>query len=174
MLDNRAPLLYNGNTIKRGDKTMRAINTIYFDLDGTVADLYGVPNWLDKLRASDPSPYAEAKPLVRLSALARRLNNLQRNGYRLGVISWLSKTGTPEYNAAVEEVKRQWLAQHMPSVNWDEIHIVPYGTPKSTCATACGILFDDENKNRIEWDMNNGGYSVPAEHLMRLLEMLNH
>ena len=33
---------------------------IWFDMDGTLADLYGVENWLEKLRASDPSPYAEA------------------------------------------------------------------------------------------------------------------
>ena len=37
---------------------------IYFDMDGTIADLYGVPNWLDCLIAEKTKPYREAKPLV--------------------------------------------------------------------------------------------------------------
>lgn len=131
-------------------KTMNI--TINFDMDGTIADLYGVENWLEYLIASDTFPYANAKPLVNLSRLARRLNTLQRNGHRLAVISWLSKSGTEEYNKAVTAVKLNWLAKHLPSVNWDEIHIVPYGTPKEKyCYTAEDVLFDDEEKNRIAW-----------------------
>ena len=67
---------------------------IYFDMDGTIADLYAVENWLPKLRAYDPSPYMDAAPLVRLSTLARLLNSLQRIGYTLGIISWCSKSST--------------------------------------------------------------------------------
>ena len=50
--------------------------TINFDMDGTIADLYGVENWLEMLIAEDTTPYAVATPLLRLSALARRLNAL--------------------------------------------------------------------------------------------------
>ena len=126
--------------------------TINFDMDGTIADLYGVENWLDYLIAGDVFPYENAEPLLRLSALARRLNNLQKNGYNLAVISWLSKSGTDEYNAEVEVVKREWLAKHLPSVKWDAIHIVPYGTPKQNfCGNPLDILFDDEAKNRENW-----------------------
>ena len=85
---------------------MKNLNiTINFDMDGTIADLYGVENWLDYLIAEDTTPYAVATPLLRLSALARRLNTLQRNGYNLAVISWLSKSGSPEYNERVTAVK---------------------------------------------------------------------
>lgn len=122
---------------------------INFDMDGTIADLYGVEDWLSKLRASDPSPYAQARPLVNLSRLARLLNRLTANGYAVNVISWLSKTGSPEYNEAVTEAKRAWLAKHLPSVRFTEIIIVPYGVPKQTLGT--GILFDDEEKNRSAW-----------------------
>lgn len=125
---------------------------IYFDMDGTIANLYGVENWLPKLRAYDPSPYAEALPLVRLSVLARMLNRLQRNGYTLGIISWVSKDPDPTYGEAVTAAKLEWLAKHLPSVEWNEIHIVAYGTPKQTLADyPDGILFDDEEKNREEW-----------------------
>jgi histidinol phosphatase-like enzyme len=126
--------------------------TIFFDMDGTIADLYGVENWLDYLIASDTLPYAIAKPLLRLSSLARVLNRLQREGYRIGVISWLSKSGTAEYNNAVTETKKNWLKKHLASVSFDEIHIVKYGTPKQMFArTENDILFDDEEKNRNNW-----------------------
>lgn len=132
---------------------MKTINiTINFDMDGTIADLYGVENWLPMLIAEDTTPYAVARPLLHLSTLARKLNTLQRNGYRLAVISWLSKSGSEAYNEAVTAVKLNWLAKHLPSVNWDEIHIVPYGTPKEKyCYTAHDVLFDDEEKNRKAW-----------------------
>lgn len=132
---------------------MKTINiTINFDMDGTIADLYGVENWLPMLIAEDTTPYAVARPLLHLSTLARKLNTLQRTGYRLAVISWLSKSGSEAYNEAVTAVKLNWLAKHLPSVNWDEIHIVPYGTPKEKyCYTAHDVLFDDEEKNRKAW-----------------------
>ncbi len=126
--------------------------TINFDMDGTIADLYGVENWLPMLRNSDPTPYAIAKPLVRLAPIARRLNYLQKQGYYIGIISWLSKSGTEEYNEAVTQAKLAWLEKHLPSVKWDEIHIVPYGTPKETfCYTKEDVLFDDEEHNRRAW-----------------------
>ena len=126
--------------------------TIWFDMDGTIADLYGVENWLPMLRASDPTPYLIARPLVNLSTLARMLNKLQKQGYEIGIISWTSKTGTPDYNAAVTVAKYAWLSKHLPSVDFDEIHVVPYGTPKQVFAHSNDdILFDDEAKNRENW-----------------------
>lgn len=129
--------------------------TIWFDMDGTIADLYSVENWLPMLRAYDPSPYMLAKPLVRLSTLAYMLNRLRAKGYRVGVISWGSKCSTPAYDAAVEEAKTKWLHTHLPSVDFDEIHVVPYGVPKQNFKhTDADILFDDEERNRISWGEN--------------------
>ena len=126
--------------------------TIFFDMDGTIADLYGVENWLDYLIASDALPYEIAKPLIRLNALARILNRLQKQGYKVGVISWLAKNSNTTYDEKVTRVKKEWLKKHLASVNFDEIHIVKYGTPKQTFAkTENDILFDDEEKNRNDW-----------------------
>ena len=144
------------------------IKAIYFDLDGTIADLYGVEGWLDDLIAENTRPYAEAKPLLNLSLLARYIHKAQKMGYIVGIISWLSKSGSPEYNKAVTEVKREWLKKHLPSVEWDEIHIVEYGTPKSTCRTCPGILFDDEERNLKEW----GAGAVIASSLLEVLRNL--
>ena len=141
---------------------------IYFDLDGTIADLYGVEGWLADLEAENVRPYAEAKPLLNLSLLARYIHKAQKMGYIVGVISWLSKSGSDAYNEAVTAVKREWLAKHLPSVEWDEIHIVKYGTPKSTCRSCPGILFDDEQRNLDEW----GAGAVIASNLLEILRNL--
>ena len=126
--------------------------TIFFDMDGTIADLYGVENWLDYLIALDALPYEIAKPLIRLNALARVLNRLQKQGYKVGVISWLAKNSNTDYDEKVTKAKKEWLKKHLASVNFDEIHIVKYGTPKQTFAkTENDILFDDEEKNRNDW-----------------------
>lgn len=124
-------------------------NTIYFDMDGTIANLYGVSGWLDDLINENPRPYKDAEPLLNFRVFAKELHKAQQKGYKIGIISWLSKTGTDEYNKIVTETKEKWLKKHLPSVKFDEIHIVKYGTPKSTCGN--GILFDDEEPNRKEW-----------------------
>lgn len=126
--------------------------TIFFDMDGTIADLYGVENWLDYLIASDALPYEIARPLIRLNALARILNRLQKQGYKIGIISWLAKNSDTAYDEKVTKAKKEWLKKHLASVNFDEIHIVDYGTPKQTFAkTDDDILFDDEERNRKDW-----------------------
>lgn len=143
--------------------------TINFDMDGTFVDLYGVKNWLEMLIAEDTTPYATAEPLLRLCTLARMLNKLQRNGYEIAVISWLSKSGTEEYNRAVTEVKMAWLAEHLPSVKWDRITIVPYGTPKQNfCENPLDILFDDEERNRTNWT----GRAFDVQNIVEILKTL--
>lgn len=132
------------------------MNKIWFDMDGTIANLYGIEGWLDDLENERVRPYQEAKPLLNLQVLARRLNSLQRQGYKIGIISWLSKSGTDEYNQKVKEIKLKWLKTHLKSVHFNEIHIVEYGTPKESLGQ--GVLFDDEERNRIAW--GQGAYDV--------------
>lgn len=128
------------------------MNAIYFDLDGTLANLYGLPNWLDMLRNYDPTPYATAAPLVNMNSLARKLNALRRDGWHIGIVSWLSKETTPEYDVAVTKAKREWLDKHLRSVQFDEYNFLAYGTPKQeSVAYPNGILFDDEQRNRDNW-----------------------
>ena len=144
--------------------------TIYLDMDGTIADLYGVEGWLKDLETHNPRPYENAKVMHNMSALARALNKAQKQGVQIGVISWLSKTATDDYNKAVIKAKRKWLKKHLKSVNFDEIHIVKYGTPKSTVALDMGILFDDEERNRNEW---NRGKAYPPEKIFEILQKLS-
>ena len=132
------------------------VKAINFDMDGTLADFYGVDGWLDYLINEDAYPYAVAKPLVNMSVLARYLNRLQRNGYEINIISWLAKNSTEDFDKIVTETKKKWLKKHLPSVNWNKITIVAYGIDKSTLGD--GILFDDEEPNRKMW--GDGAYDV--------------
>lgn len=123
---------------------------IWFDMDGTIADLYAVDGWIEDLRAENTRPYECARVLHNMAHLARLLNKAQKNGHEIGIISWTAKNGKPEYNRAVEIAKKAWLKKHLPSVRWDAIKVVEYGTNKYI-ACGGGILFDDESGNREVW-----------------------
>jgi len=143
--------------------------TIWFDMDGTIANLYAVDNWLPKLRAEDATPYAEAEVMWNMSQLARLMNRVQQLGYKLGIISWTSKGGSDLYNIAVDTAKREWLDTHLASVNFDYVYIVKYGTPKSlVMETEDDILFDDEEKNRENWL----GEAYEPEMMLKVLKRL--
>ena len=135
------------------------MKTIYFDMDGTIANLYGVDGWLDMIINRDATPYRVAEPMVRMNTLARILNNLIKKGYTIGIVSWLAKNSNAEYDEKVTKAKIDWLHTHLKSVHFEEIHIVPYGTPKyEVVNNPNGILFDDEEPNRTKW--NGTAYDV--------------
>ena len=138
-------------------------------MDGTIANLYAVENWLPKLRAEDASPYTEAEVLWNMSQLARLMNSVQKLGYKLGIISWTSKGGSASYNEAVKQAKIEWLKKHLASVNWDSICVVSYGTPKSlVMQSEDDILFDDEEQNRNDWL----GEAFEPEMMVKVLKAL--
>lgn len=125
---------------------------IYFDMDGTIANLYAVNGWLNDLENENERPYKTAKVMLNMALLARYLNKLQKIGYTIGIVSWLSKHGTPAYNEKVTNAKINWLKLHLKSVQFNEIHIIEYGTPKEKIVNnPKGILFDDEKRNRDNW-----------------------
>ena len=99
---------------------------IWFDMDGTIADLYGIENWLEMLIAHDETPYAIAKPIINLSVLARLMNKVQRKGFEICIVSALAKDSTAEYDERARNAKIKWLTNHLKSVYFDEIRFVPY------------------------------------------------
>ena len=111
-----------------------------FDMDGTIVDFYSFPHWLEYLQKGIPSPYLYAAPLGNMRTLARQLNKLKKMGYKICIVSWGSKTASPEYLTLIEIAKKDWLATHLKSVQFDEIRVVPYGTPKSTVCS----FYNDE------------------------------
>ena len=59
------------------------------------------------------------------------------------------------------------LGIHLASVKFENIFIVPYGTPKQTLAS--GILFDDEIGNRTAWN----GTAYDVNDIIGMLKALN-
>lgn len=135
---------------------------IWLDMDGTIADLYAVNGWLDDLLAYKTRPYEEAKAMYDTIELLETLADLKAKGYKLGVISWGSKTGNLIYNRQVEAVKKKWLEEHDLDLLLDKIIVTPYGVCKAdTCRQyGEGILVDDELPNRQAWDL---GITIDAK-----------
>lgn len=154
---------------KKNKKIEITVKVLNFDMDGTIANLYGVENWLDYLINHDATPYKEAKPLVNMNSLARIINRLQREGYTLNIVSWLAKNSNSAYDHKVIEAKKEWLKKHLASVNFDNIIIVPYGTPKYELAN--GVLFDDEKPNRDKWNEHNEK-AFDVDNLIEILKAL--
>lgn len=130
--------------------------TLVFDMDGTIADLYGVNGWLDMLRAEDPTPYKKAAPLYDVDSLNAVLTLLKMDGWRIVVTTWLSKGSTRKYDALVREAKLEWLDRM--GFPYDEVHMVAYGTTKANCTRKLGgyqILVDDNAKVRKGWTLGS-------------------
>lgn len=125
---------------------------ICFDMDGTIANLYGVENWLEMLINHDETPYKEAKTLINMNILARYLNKIQKKGVEIGIISWLAKNSNNDYDTKVTKAKENWLKKHLRSVKFDFVEIVSYGYAKENfCYNINDVLFDDEENNRRSW-----------------------
>lgn len=126
---------------------------IWFDMDGTIADLYAVDGWLDDLRAENTRPYRDAEMLYNADDLAATLTALKQNGYNVGVVSWGAKQATAEYNARIATEKIAWLGRM--GLDFDKIIVTAYGIRKAdTCrAFGSGVLVDDEEQNRTAWDI---------------------
>ena len=129
---------------------------LVFDMDGTIADLYGVEGWLDMLHAENATPYMIARPLYDMDNLNVVLNLLKAEGWRIAVTTWLAKGSSKAYDAKVRKAKIAWLDKM--NFPYDEIHLVKYGTTKANCTRYYGgfqILIDDNEKVRNGWTLGN-------------------
>lgn len=137
--------------------------TIYFDMDGTLANLYGVParqfhgqsmNVFQRLDNNDARVYGEAKPIM---SNVNLLKTLKRAGYRIGIITAGSRfpPGTPpqvqaQMNHDTLLEKKNWLSRY--GIWVDEFKFTPYGVPKiNSAADKKGVLIDDEDKVLRNW-----------------------
>lgn len=137
---------------------------ICFDMDGTIADLYGVDGWLESLRAENPMPYVVAEPMWDMERLAAILNQLIEQGWEIRVISWLAKDATPEYNRMVRAAKTWWLDYY--GFPYQKAHLIAYGTTKANAIRnavekGAAILIDDNAKICKGWHM--GATINPAD-----------
>lgn len=135
---------------------MTETKVLVFDMDGTIADLYGVQGWLEDLRSENPRPYEMAKPMYDMDTLASVLGLLRLKGWRIAIVSWLAKESTREYDELVRKAKREWLTKYQ--FPCDEIHLVKYGTTKANCTRKLGgyqVLVDDNEQVRNGWHLGD-------------------
>lgn len=142
---------------------------IAIDMDGTVADLYNVPSWLDRLRREDAGAYRDARPLVDAAALAQALRDAMDAGARVEFVTWGSKGDTSAgFERATLAAKRDWLDSH--GLPYDALRYARHGTSKSALASpGPGVLIDDEAGNREEWTASGRGPAYPPDGLLRKL-----
>lgn len=148
---------------------------IYFDMDGTIADLYGQENWLLNLRNEVTTPYEKASPIYDMKKLNAILEMLQAFNFSVGVITWGSLEASESYNKAVRKVKKQWVNDYLPVCS--EFHFQRYGVPKHKATYQNikinkDILIDDNAEVRKMWT-NKGGIAIePTENLFKDLAKL--
>lgn len=147
--------------------------TLVFDMDGTIANFYGVNGWLNDLQNENTRPYDIAEPLYNMDILNAILDVLRLQGWRIVVTTWLAKGSTKAYDDMVRISKIQWLKKH--NFIYDEIHLVKYGTTKANCTRKNGgyqILVDDNAQIRKGWTL---GDTIDAnkniiDELLKILE----
>ena len=145
--------------------------TLVFDMDGTIANFYGVNGWLSDLENSNPRPYTIAELMYDMNELAILLNSLKLQGWTVVVTSWLAKDSTKEFDKLVRVAKRNWLEKY--NFPFDEIHLVKYGTTKANCTRkhkGYQVLVDDNAEVRKGWHL---GSTINAnENILEKLEKM--
>ena len=128
---------------------------IWLDMDGTFVDFYSQKNWLQDLQAHNTRPYRKAQSKYNDLDLLSVLACLKGKGYKIGVISWGSKTSDEKYLKAVTETKREWLYNRGYDLVLDEMIVTAYGLKKADMCRkyGAGILVDDEERNLKAWDL---------------------
>ena len=136
---------------------MTKVRMIVWDMDGTIADLYGVEGWLEKLRAENPLPYEIAKPMWDMERLVNIIRGLQAIGIEQRIVSWLSMDSSEQYKTEVRRAKREWLDEF--DFPYDHFHGVQYGATKADSVRKfladdeTAILIDDSAKVRKGWHL---------------------
>lgn len=124
--------------------------TIHFDLDGTIADLYGYPEWLPQLKAERTEPFTNCNPLLNPDRIRYIIAELRANGHKVVVNSWTPKGASDTYHEAVIIAKMEWLERH--GLHFDDMFFLRFGENKSHAKTSPrDILIDDNAEVREEW-----------------------
>lgn len=131
------------------------LKMICFDMDGTIADLYNVKNWLPMIRQFNPTPYRVAEPMWNMEELTLLLMALQAKGIEIRITTWLSKESNPTFDRKVCQAKIDWLRSY--DFPFDEFHGIAYGVPKELSINSAlqagetALLIDDSAEVRNGW-----------------------
>ena len=126
---------------------------IFFDLDGTLYDLYGLTNWLEMLRNEQGGAYTTGQPLFDEDSFYNIISDLQLVGVEFGVITWLAMQASDEYELSTTEEKREWCEKYLPFIS--TFAAQRYGTPKQNAIDRrhkIMILIDDNPEVCKTWE----------------------
>ena len=129
--------------------------TVYLDMDGTIADLYGTYAWLERLTAEDETPFLEVEPMTTEETL---FELFPEDIFEIRVLTMTPKDATKEYCERVREAKEAWLNTYFPNI--EKRYYKAYGDNKNLKNAKNAILVDDNEKIRN----NFKGYAInPTE-----------
>ena len=117
--------------------------TVYLDMDGTIADLYGTNEWLEKLINEDTEIFKECKPLTTQETLFEKYPT---DKYDIKILSMTPKNASDEYCLNVIQQKNEWLDKYFPQLQ-KRIY-KKYGYNKNLKNSKNAILIDDNEKIR--------------------------
>lgn len=120
--------------------------TVYLDMDGTIANLYGIENWLPRLRAEDKTIFLECEPMISEKEL---LDKFPIENFEMKILSMTPLNATENYCLDVINQKNEWLNKHFPSIT-KRIY-KPYGHNKNLKNSKNAILIDDSEPIRDSW-----------------------
>ena len=113
---------------------------IYLDMDGTIADLYNMPHWLERLEKEDATVFSDCKPLITEQELFAQLKRTKRKS-QIVILSMTPKNASKKYQEEVIKAKNEWLDKHFPHIT-KRIYRA-YGHNKNLANSKAHILIDD-------------------------------
>ena len=143
-------------------------------MDGTVYDLYSIPNWLEMFRNEQEGVFTKGCALVDMDGLKKLCLKLISIGYQIGIITWLPMGASPEYMEVCTKEKYLWVKNNMPYVS--EFYAQEYGTPKQYAPAKRAAemwLIDDNKEVREMWVTEKQRKAIDAnEDILEALEKM--
>ena len=111
---------------------------VYLDMDGTIANLYAIQNWLERLINEDQNIFKECDPLITENDL---FNLFPQSEYDITILSMTPYKCSKSYHDNVIAQKNYWLDKHFPLLK-KRIY-KKYGGNKNLKNSENAILIDD-------------------------------
>lgn len=166
---------------KEGNKMNLVKNvTISFDLDGTLYDLYNVPDWLKKLESEQVIVFYEGDYLVDPEKFRYFVQTLEKQGIEFSVISKLPNSKNVRFLKESKKAKTGFVDKLFQDPNIPK-HFIGFTSDKSKLfpLKPTDFLIDDDIDNRIAWEKAGGIAFNPLVFdsvetiLCRMIEFMN-
>lgn len=136
------------NTNLIGGNNMNKI--VYFDMDGTIADLYGVSDCFKRLDNMDATVYSEAKPIDKYINMLKEFHTM---GYKVIILSALGMVSSKQFDKDTIRNKGMWLDTYVGKEYIDERVYIPNTKHKELYQLfGKGILVDDDDRVLMNWN----------------------